>query len=41
MTEYSSVKNGRSKSNVSADGNSMWDSQTKDNANLINQQSVM
>jgi hypothetical protein len=25
----------------SADGNSKWDVQTKDNANLINQQTVM
>ena len=36
MTEYSSVKNDCSKSNLSADGIFKRDVQTKDNANLIN-----
>ena len=36
MTEYSSVKNDCSKSNLSADGILKRDVQAKDNANLIN-----
>jgi hypothetical protein len=41
MTKKSCVKTGCSKSNFSADGNSKWDVQTKDNENLINKQTVM